>query len=484
MTEAPEKIGFSPVTIAPKLSQFRFGTVGWMIVSSAIVLFICSGVRHELFQSNAFDLGYFDQALYLLSRGLPPIVSFWGYHFLGGHGDWILYPIALLYKIYPSVYWLFAIQSISLALGALPTWHLAQQAGLTAKQATAIAAAYLLYPLIFNLNLFDFHPEVIALPAFLGAILAARSGKVGWFTAAIVLILGCRDALSLTVAAMGVWLLLAEKRRIFGAIALFLGVAWFVIVTQVVIPQFRPGGVESVLRYAYLGNSLPEILWNLIFQPQRLLTHLVSGDNALYLVLLFAPIAWGLSLRHLAPLIAIVPTLAMNLLTTTSTQKDLLHQYSLPALPFLLVAAIGAVAAGKALVRSPRSIVIWALIGFLALAKFGYFGERYLALLDNRQATREAIALIQTKGAVLTMARIVPHVSHRVKVKMAVKEAIGFDLAEFDYVLLDMRHPGWMGSREKIASLVQQLQQHPEFSSRYDRDDIHLFTKKSIIPAR
>ncbi|MHC5730576.1 MAG: DUF2079 domain-containing protein, partial [Nostoc sp.] len=156
-----------------------------------------------MFQSTAFDLGIFDQAVYLISQGEPPISSFMGFHILGDHAAWIFYPLALLYKIYPSLYWLFAVQAVALALGALPTWHLARQAGLKENQAIAIAFVYLLYPLVFNANLFDFHPEMIALPLLLTAVLAARLGQVGWFCLSIFLVLGCKEVLSLTVVGMG-----------------------------------------------------------------------------------------------------------------------------------------------------------------------------------------------------------------------------------------------------------------------------------------
>jgi len=33
-----------------------------------------------------------------------------------------------------------------------------------------MATVYLLYPLVFNVNLFEFHPEVMWLPVFLGAV--------------------------------------------------------------------------------------------------------------------------------------------------------------------------------------------------------------------------------------------------------------------------------------------------------------------------
>jgi hypothetical protein len=59
------------------------------------------------------------------------------------------------------------------------------------------------------------------------------------------------------------------------------------------------------------------------------------------------------------------------------------------------------------------------------VAKVEYFGGRYVSLLDNWQANREAMALIQTPGSVLTMARLAPHLGHRPIVKLAVKEAVG-----------------------------------------------------------
>ncbi|MDX2243967.1 MAG: DUF2079 domain-containing protein [Leptolyngbyaceae cyanobacterium bins.302] len=455
--------------------EAAFRQVGWLIAGSMIVLFVCSSVRHRLFQSTAFDLGFFDQATYLISQGQPPIISFWGFHVMGGHADWILYPIALFYKLYPSVYWLLAIQAIALSLGALPTWYLARQAGLKPDLAKAVAIAYLLYPLIFNLNLFDFHPEVIALPLFLTSVLAARAKQIGWFTLCIVLILGCRDALALTVAALGIWLALFERRRGSGAIAVLLGISWFLIATKLVIPAFRPGGVESVWRFAYLGNSLPEILLNLVLKPHLVLPALFTLKNLEYLVLLFAPVAWGLSFAHLAPLLPLLPTLGMNLLSTVENQKDLLHQYSLPAVPFLLLAAIASLSHGKGLLHHPRHIVLYSLVGFLALAKFGYFGSRYLAALDTWQATRTALTYIDSNGSILTTAYITPHVTHRPVVKVAIQGSEDDDLSQFQYVLLNLRHPGWMSDRAVQQTLVDRLQQDSRFKQQLHQDDVFLF---------
>jgi uncharacterized membrane protein len=467
----------SPFVWKKQDQNFVPASIALMIGLSSMILFACSSIRHLLFQSASLDLGYFDQATYLISQGLTPIVSFWGYHFMGGHADWVMYGIALLYKIYPSVYWLLAIQALSLAGGALPSWHLARQAGLSPKLSVAIALAYLLYPLVFNLNLFDFHPEVIALPFILWAIWAARADRIGWFTACVVLILGCRAALSLTIAAMGVWLIVFEKKRICGAIAVALGASWFVVATQVVIPHFRPGGVESLWRYAYLGNSIPEIVLNLVLKPGVILGRIFSLDSIWYLFIVFLPFAWGLSLRHLAPLTVALPTFVINILSSSPAQRDLVHQYSQPVVPFLVVSAIAGLAAGKTWLRQPRWIVLWSFIAFLLLGKYGFFWTNYLSRLSTWEATRAAIAQVTSKDPVLTTTFVAPHLTHRHLLECTKVSAPPKILDPYKYVLLNLQDPGWDSSSELATQIFQQVKNDSRFQLRFERDRVYLFVK-------
>ena len=473
------------------LKSLKLHPVFSMIVVATIILFATSSARHALFHSTAFDLAIFDQAIYLISQNQTPFSSLMAINIFGDHAAFIFYPLALLYKIYPDVHWLLFVQAISLALGAWPSWSLARQAGLNEPKAIAIAAVYLLYPAVFNVNLFDFHPEVIALPALLAAILAARLNKTLWFCAAIVLVLSCKAVLSLTVAAMGLWLLCFDKKRNCGLIALFLGAGWFLVATQAVIPYFNQGREHAGIgRYQYLGNSVFEIAINLILKPNLVLGRLFSLDTLEYLALLLLPVIWWLSPRQLTPLISAVPMLAMNILSDIPAQRDLIHQYSIPILPFLLVTVISSLAAsnqqkGKTIFDRlpipnyplPRVIVIWSLIAFLALAKYGYFWTIYLNGIDTLSATKEAISLVETKGSVLTSAQIAPHLAHRPVVKLTQADAPPANLAEFDYVLLNLRYPGWMSDRAFVENLITQLKNNPQFQLKYQRDDIYLFTQ-------
>ncbi|NJL00628.1 MAG: DUF2079 domain-containing protein [Spirulinaceae cyanobacterium SM2_1_0] len=469
----PEKQGLDDCP-----ASWRSRPLVWRTPLVALLLFLCSSARHLLFHSTAFDLTHFDQAVYLIGQPQPAIVSLTEYHFLGSHADWILYLLAPLYWLYPSVYWLFAVQAGALAIAALPLWQLARDAGLSLGLCRAVVWAYWLYPLVFNINLFDFHPSVLAVPLLLAAVLAARRQQVGWFTVAVVLLLGCRAALSLTAIGLGFWLLVAERRRRCGAIALLLGSLWLVLATQWIIPTFSTVGVEALGRYGFLGNSLPEIALNLFLRPDLVLPHLLTAANLEYLALLLLPLVWGLSLRHLTPLLAAAPDLLLNLLADYPLQKDLLHQYSLPILPFLLLAAIASLAHRRFWWQRPRWIVLWSLVGFLALAKPGYFWTRYLETLETWSATRAAIAQVDTPGRLLTSAQIAPHLSHRPVVKLATMDAAAReDLTAFDYILLNQPHPGWNSTPELVTDLRDRLSQQPEFRLRFDRDGVVLFVR-------
>jgi uncharacterized membrane protein len=463
--------------------------LGWIIAASSLFLFACSSLRHFLFRSGALDLGMFDQAVYLISQGKPPISTLLeDIHMLGDHAAWVLYPLSLPYTIYPNVHWLLAVQAISLSLGALPTWGLARQAGLSQAQSIAMAVVYLLYPVIFAANWFDFHPDVMALPALLGAIWAARANKMGWFIAAIVLVLGCKEIMSLTVAAMGLWLIVFEKKPRYGAIALFTGILWFFIATKVIIPSFGGGQATGVERYSYLGSSVLEIIINLVLKPWLILGKVFSFETFKYLAFLAVPVIWGLSPRHLAPLVGALPTLLLNVLSDKGLQLSLFFHYSLPLLPFLLVCVISSLASGHTLLHKRRAIILWSvgvlLAGVLLRLSPGQIKYNYVFDWSGWQATRDAISQIQAKKGVLTSSEIVPHVSHRQIVRSlkdpstGTPELASFNLDEIDYVLINRNNQSLIIVQEAIQKLINQLKNNPKFKISYQRHQVYLFERK------
>jgi uncharacterized membrane protein len=452
----------------------RFHPLVWLITGSALIFFACSSLKHLHFSSTAFDLGIFDQAIYLISQGKPPVSSIVDYHILGDHAALILYPLSLLYKIHPSVYWLFAVQALGLASGALPTWVLTRQAGLDQKWAMTIAITYLLYPVLFNVNLFDFHPEVLAPAALLGAVLAARSNQIVWFTVAIAFVLSLKAVLALNILAMGIWLLIFEKNRRCGAIALFAGVAWFLIATQSIIPTFSGHPPAAVGRYADFGDSPLEIAKNLLLKPELMLGKVFTIENLRYVCLLMLPVVWGVSSQHLYPLIGAAPTIALNVLTDYQTQKDLSVQYSVSVVPFLMLVAISTLASGRGW-QSRRGIIWASLLAFGVTFNFGAFAPCLQPFDATWRSTREAIAKIHTQEGVLADSLLLPQLTHRrVAEMLRTPKSL---TPNVKYVLLSLKH-SWGNTRELTRTMVDRLKQDPQFRLRHRREGVFLFVRK------
>lgn len=447
----------------------------------SLLLFSFSSVKHLLFQSSAWDLGIFDQAVYLISIGATPLSSFTGFHILGDHGAWMLYPLALLYKIFPSVYWLLLVQAGSLGLGGLGVWLLAKQK-LTDRLAGLAMAIYFLYPLVFNINLFDFHPEVMAVPAFLMGIWAAFTDRLVVFVITIGIIVGCKAVLALTVAGMGVWLLV-EKRSKFALIALGTGVLWFILATQWLMPTFA--GEQAVGRfigrYSDLGNSYGEIIQNFFLRPQLVLARIFSLGTIEYMALLWSPIVyvfwlnWGKA-KNWTPLIAILPTLMMNILANDSAQRDLVHQYSVPILPFLMLIVINGLTLLPQNFITFQAIFSWAILGFILLSRLHFFAGHYWQRIDTWQPTREALGKIQDQGAVLTTAEIAPHLSQRPVVHLAITSPPVQNLANYRHILLNESYPGWLSNPELVAKLLETIKQIPRFRAVFNQAGIYLFS--------
>ncbi|MEM8640406.1 MAG: DUF2079 domain-containing protein [Cyanobacteria bacterium P01_G01_bin.54] len=455
--------------------------VGIATAIATVVLFGYSSLRHFLLRSTAYDLGFFDNILYRLSQGQPPIDTLHNTHILGDHAAWILYPIALLYWITPNVHWLFGLQALALALGALPVYWLAKKHyGLTSLDCRILVLAYLLYPVVFNINLFDFHPDVFAPLLLLTAITMVYRHCLWGFVVALVLLCGCKGVFGLPIAGLGVWLVLGERRYRYGVIALVMGLGWFAIAQYSIIPTFWTGPEKGVGRYTYLGSSLTEVIFNLFLKPHVVAQHLLTGANLQYLVMLFLPLLWGLSWRSLTPLIGALPNLMLNLLSTIETQKDLDHQYSLPILPFAILALALALQRRQTRLRRPRWIITWMVVMFLVLARVEYFAVRYFDEgLRTVAASRAALSLMHPSHPVLVPSHIVPQVTHRPKVQMLTWGADQIELTPFANVFLDTEVPALHTQPETVPNLLKRLHNEPEFRLVFERNNVFLFERRS-----
>ena len=456
-----------------------------LVAIASLILLSFSSLQLWLFRAGN-DLGFFDQLVYLLSRGQTPISTLLeGVHLVGDHGAIILYPLALLYVIYPSVYWLLTVQAIALSSGAIPIYALSRESGLSVKYAKAIALCYVLYPAIFNINFYtEFRPETIAVPALLWAVLAAVKKSSNQLAIAIILVLSCKEAMSLTVIGLGLWLAIWQQRLIYGLSCIVAGVVWFIFAAVYLIPNFRGGNqMAGTWHYESLGTSLTEIAVKVMTHPQILLSRALAGDRLFYYLLLILPILLGLHWRKISAIVPALPMLGLNILADFPRQRDLIHQYSLPIIPFLFVWLIASLAyLTKRHQRqwlSRRLLITWSLIAWLALAKYGYFWTRYAPLFANVAAVKGAVNAVEPDAKVLTSGYIAPHLSHRPTIMLLDNDPNLERVAEhgIDTVLIAKQHLGLGISQQVADQTIEDLLESSKFNLVYHQQDVFLLKK-------
>ena len=414
-----------------------------------LLFWLSAAARHALLQSNAYDLGLFDQWAWLISRGLPPISSMEEVHVLADHGAWMLYIAGGAYRLLPSVQWLLASQALALSLTALPIWWLARQAGLPPRRCWLICGLWWLQPVVFNVNLFDFHPETWVMPAFAMALWAERGERPRLWLALLLLMLGARDGLVLITGGMALDLACRRRWRWAGAAAA-LSVCWFLLLSRWLYPWLRDGeGPKAASRmFSHLSGS-----------PLQILHSLDWAGGSQYLLLLCLPCILFWRRRSLPTLLIAVPLVLVNLLSASASYRSLVHHYSLPLAVVAVVAAIDATVIQKQnknpIGRRQQALLVgWVVLCWLALAKPWFFTGPYLSRLAILSYVDAAINGIPATARVLTTSYLVPHLSQR-KLVAFPKNKTGIDVADtrFNVVLLNPSDPGWGSS----SSVQQQL---------------------------
>ena len=413
--------------------------VGWGIAAYGVLFSFITVTRHWAFRTHALDLGYYVQILWSLTQDLRgPYMSLPEMHVWGDHFSPTLYLLVPLFALFPGPVVLLIAQSAALGLGAIPVFALARRRLGSEPAAAGFALLYLLSPMLHGANIRDFHIAAFAIPLLLAAVYCFETGRTGWFIAAVILTLGCREDAALAVIGLGLWIALVRRRWMWGlALAAgSLGLLFFDI--KFLMPSFRGEPYPHLWRYAHLGGSLGEIILTMLLHPLKTLGVMVSGEKVSYVFTFLAHLGF---LPLLAPweLIPALPGLAQNLLSRDPVLFSYRTQYTSFVLPFFVLAAIsgyGRLAPQLSLRGRPvRGLALGlAFLASLALTartlndlavKQWWPGER-------QRGAYVVLASVPPGASVSAWDRFVAHVATRPKVFVF---PVGIEQSE--YVLLD-----------------------------------------------
>lgn len=309
----------------------------WMAITAYVTVFLpLTFSFYDRFTTMSYDLGIFDQATWLISRGHSPFVTIRGLPLLADHFSAILYLLAPLYWVWPSAKALLAAQTIALSLGALPLYALARERLRVAPLALCLAIAYLLYPALQWTNAAEFHPDTFATPLLLAALLLLQRQQWRPYFLVLALTLLTKESAGVAVLLIGFYALRTNRR--IGWATMMVGVVGL-SASLATIRAFNHGAPSAFFAlYGPDGGGATGMLGAALCHPLHFFAPLASPVCGFYLLTLLYPLAF---LPLLAPeVLLILPLLLVNLLSARPVMHTIEHQYTALLTPFLFLSAI------------------------------------------------------------------------------------------------------------------------------------------------
>ena len=376
----------------------------WIIILSVLYSAL-SIVRHNNFQSGAFDLGLYDQSIWQYSTFQIPYNTIKDRFILGDHLALTLPFLAPLFWVWDDVRMLLLFQAFWASLSTLPVFLLIRNRGYSSLTSLCLSFVYSLFYGIQFMVFFDFHPVAIGvgLIPWLLYFLESKRWKLFWI--ALILLLLTQENMGIALASLGLIYLFQKQYRkialgfIFGGLA-----ASFIAI--LITRSLSPVGFEYT----------PQIDLN----PINLITNLFNS-NEKQLVWLYS-FSWFSFLPLLSPgaIMAVALDLSQYFITGEAFARmwsPFMHHRAILA-PFLLLGTLDAINLLRRKLK-PEIIAIFLVAAALFLQYRFHFALNKLSkpiywqsekwMEDNRRL----IAAIPKNISIASTQNLVSHLSHR-----------------------------------------------------------------------
>lgn len=333
---------------ARKQQRAAWWLLAVMIVVYVLVMGFEAVLRYITYKATAFDLGNMDQVLWNTIHGrlfqfTNQAIDWYGPPTrLAVHFEPIMLLVSLLYAFHADPRVLLIFQTLVLAAGApavfllsrryLPSWPML---------AVAFTGAYLVSPALLGINIFDFHPDSLATPLLLYALVALTYRRYIWFLVLCFFVCACKEDMPLAVAFLGILLIWKYRLPRLGLVLLFGGVLWTYLAFKVIIPHFYVGVQPNNFwyRYEFLGSTPGEAIINILIHPWIIFTEIITLNRVYYVFSLIRSTGF---LSLLAPewLIPALPKFASNFLSSNPLNYSGVYHYNAAVIPFVMLSAI------------------------------------------------------------------------------------------------------------------------------------------------
>jgi uncharacterized membrane protein len=433
-------------------------------------------MKHRTYDSTAFDLGIFDQALsstindgyFFETTALGVTLEGRGYSTFSVHLNLILFLILPLYYLYQNPETLLIIQSLFIGLGVIPLYLLARKE-INRLWATALSIIYLMYPSLHWINLYDFHPESMVPCFILFSFLFLKKKRYNVYFIFLILSLACKEDVMLVVIGLGLYIIISERIRVrssldivkseafrVGIITVLIGVFWIFLTHAFTTGLPWVGKWIFIERYSHMGRTWADIAVFML-DPINIFTEISSVDKLGYITKLLLPLSF---VPLFSPSILAIPIIRLmeNIFSNAPAMYDFRFHYTAPIIPFLFISAV--YSAKKIFYRMKKFSKIF-MIGMIIVSGISSISLGPISSSDlfpektNRQIViDEAITLIPKEASVSTHDEIFPHLSSRSNTYLGYQHGV-------QYIIVDTNsrwyHVGWIG-RDPISRFDDKIE--------------------------
>ena len=293
--------------------------------------------KYHAYHVPAFDMGIFDQGVWLLSRFKEPFVTILGLNLFGDHVVFIMSLFVPLYWLWPTPETLLVVQSVALAIGAFPIYMLGRRVLKSRWLALIPTLGYLLYPALGWLNLENFHPDALAVPLALFALYFMTCRRWRPFFVMIGLLLLVKEDVWMFVVPLGIYIAWRYHRTV-GIATIVAAVSWFLVAFLLIQPALSDATAGSLDSWRIPFGGFGGLLEKMFTEPWEVIAYMLTAEKVKYLFQLLTPLLF-LPLLDWRSLI-VVPVLFFNMVSTFWYQSNLQYHYTSLVIPVLCVSAI------------------------------------------------------------------------------------------------------------------------------------------------
>jgi uncharacterized membrane protein len=424
-----------------KMTDYVPRTVFVAMIVYAIVIGFLAVQRYENYSAGMFDLGIIEQAIWNTGHGriltesvnmAAPVSRMWL-----NRWELIYLPIAAIHRFFPHPSTALIIQTIVLALGALPLYWLTRDRLGPGLLTNMIPVIYLLYPPLHNANLFDIHGITFATTFLLFAFYYLQKKSWGLFSLFTGLLLICREDASFLVVMLGLYSIFFSREGRVGVIVLSTGALYFMMTQNIhhlrpllnLPPIENPNTSPGI--WGHLGGPSPvSFISTVAADPFLVLNPLLDVANGKLFIKLFSPLCF-LPLLSPSTLVIMFPNLLLNMLSSSPVLKNIYHHYTSPITPVIFLGLVLGIQNIRILFSSSERVSRFPRLSYFLV------GEKPLAVLllvasivsfplwsiifrtkewrvsAHHELIDEVVDIIPSNTSMSAHFFIAPHVAHR-----------------------------------------------------------------------